>query len=79
MIEIEFVDLNFLDQLLDSDEYEHTPCEKFVYGGEVNGVEVWVAVNNDDGKAITHDFSTCDAAMRWLNGLPAYTIYGELV
>lgn len=75
--EIKLVDRDFLNQLFDSEDYE--PRGRFICANELNGVVIYTTVFNDTGEADTEEFYTVTAAICWLNGNPAYNIYGERV
>ena len=67
----------WIDRLLDSDDYE--PRGKFICADEVDGEDVWVAVDNSNGEAITEEFTSRYAATTWLRGRRIRNRFGEML
>lgn len=67
----------FLDELFDSDDY--TPRGRFICEDVVNGKIVWVAVDNENGDALTEEFFMRAHAVKWLNGKQIVNRFGEVL
>jgi len=61
-----------MDEMLDEPGVgvEYRPLGMFVCVEEVDGERVYTAMDNRDGQALTEDFITKRAAVRWLHGHP---------
>lgn len=77
MTDIVQVTRAFLDELFDSDDY--TPRGRFICEDVVNGKIVWVAVNNENGDALTEEFFMRAHAVKWLNGKQTVNRFGEVL
>lgn len=77
MTDIVAVTRAFLDELFDSDDY--TPRGRFICEDVVNGKIVWVAVNNENGDALTEEFFMRAHAVKWLNGKQTVNRFGEVL
>lgn len=77
MTDIVTVTRAFLDELFDSDDY--TPRGRFICEDVVNGKIVWVAVNNENGDALTEEFFMRAHAVKWLNGKQTVNRFGEVL
>lgn len=77
MTDIVTVTRAFLDELFDSDDY--TPRGRFICEDVVNGKIVWVAVDNENGDALTEEFFMRAHAVKWLNGKQTVNRFGEVL
>lgn len=77
MTDIVQVTRAFLDELFDSDDY--MPRGRFICEDVVNGKIVWVAVNNENGDALTEEFFMRAHAVKWLNGKQTVNRFGEVL
>lgn len=77
MTDIVVVTRAFLDELFDSDDY--TPRGRFICEDVVNGKIVWVAVDNENGDALTEEFFMRAHAVKWLNGKQTVNRFGEVL
>lgn len=77
MTDIVTVTRAFLDELFDSDDY--TPRGRFICEDVVNGKIVWVAVDNENGDALTEEFFMRAHAVKWLNGKQTINRFGEVL
>lgn len=77
MDEIIEVTRPFLNKLFDSPDYE--PRGMFVCEDEIDGQDVWTAVDNRNGEALPEEFVTKYAATMWLRGKKIRNQYGELL
>jgi hypothetical protein len=59
-----------LDEILDSPGDTYEPRGLFVCWDQVDGQDVWTAVNNINGDAVTDEFIDRRSAVRWLHGYP---------
>lgn len=77
MSDIVTVTRAFLDALFDSDDY--TPRGRFICEDVVKGKIVWVAVDNENGEALTEEFFMRAHAVKWLNGKEIVNRFGEVL
>lgn len=77
MSDIVTVTRAFLDALFDSDDY--TPRGRFLCEDVVKGKIVWVAVDNENGEALTEEFFSRTHAVKWLNGKEIVNRFGEVL
>lgn len=77
MTDIVTVTRAFLNELFDSDDY--TPRGRFICEDVVNGKIVWVAVDNENGDALTEEFFMRAHAVKWLNGKQTVNRFGEVL
>ena len=68
-----------LDEILNSPGEKYEPFGLFICCDKIDETDVWTAVDNSAGAAITEEFGSHNSAVRWLHGLKAKNIYGELV
>ncbi len=59
-----------LDRMLDSPGATYEPRGLFICEEQIDGVLVYVAVNNLNGDALTDEFLNRRSAVRWLHGYP---------
>ena len=67
----------FLDKLFDSPDYE--PRGMFLCEETIDGQDIWTAVDNRNGDALTEEFMSKYAANMWLRGKKIRNRYGELL
>lgn len=66
----------YANRILDSPGEKYEPLGKYLVEDTVDGITVWVAIDNSRGEAWTEEFNSRRSAVRWLHGLPATDRFG---
>lgn len=56
------------DAILDAPGKLYEPFGNYICMQEIHGQTVWTAMKNENGEGLTEDFTSRNAAARWING-----------